>query len=1550
MSLTFTRSCLSKDQGDRVIILLNSMVKSLVGSSKPLDASLYLAENGTTLRETETVSIQDLQDIWKWNFTVPEPSQSCVHDLFTKVALRQPNMAAVCAWDGDWTYGDLHEISTRLAFHIMSLGVGVGTVVPLCFEKSKWMPIAILAVMKAGGILVALDTTQPENRLRSIVQQFQPALMLTSPQKQELANRLTDKTILILNDANVTQLAILEDKKLPAVQSSDTLYIAFTSGSTGLPKGAIITHSNFTSSVRDQQIAHGFDKTSRVYDFASYAFDISWHNSLNALTCGGCLCIPSEADRINDLPGSIQRLGATYATLTPSTARILPAATIQSLKVLSLAGEPLAVEDAKRWAAMVDTRNFYGPCECTPATTIATVESGSKHASSIGRGAGVNTWVVRPSDHDYLVPIGTVGELVIEGPLVGAGYFGEEEKTKAAFLNDPLWLLRGTSNYPGRRGRVYKTGDLVQYSTDGRLTFIGRKDEQVKVHGQRVELSEIENSILRHESVRQFACLLPKSGPFSGKLIGIYSLETNRTEGELSTIAMASGPSTIKVEETLQALLEQNLPSYMCPSVWIGLEYIPMNVSRKMDKKKLMDWLSGMEEKTYAKICHLEKSTCRDPATTDERLLREACSLVLSISVSNINLDRSFIANGGDSISAMRLVSQCRGVGIATSVTTILRSESLAIIASSVNIKQASDVTVSAVLQQKEDFNVPFGLSPIQQWFLDQLSGETIKPSSHYFNQGFYVQIHRQVSSAEISGYISKIVNHHSMLRARFQKSDNGGWVQQVLPPTDDDSLHYFESADVDTLSEISSRTAQMHQSLDIENGPLFAASLYSLQDGAQYLIMVAHHLVIDLVSWRIILQDLQTLFQYGALRSGLPFQTWNKLQSEKARTHKLDPEHVLPIKTINNNLEFWGYGEGTHSTYHSLFRRSVEIDEHITSMLLREANDAFATEPVDLILSAIWDAFFCNFSEREELTIFNEAHGREPWSDEIDLTETVGWFTTMSPLQVSRRTTGSNLANIPRIVKDQRKRLPSNGWAYFASRYLNENGVKEFQDHRSAMEVVFNYSGQFQQLEDRKSLFTKIKVDGVSDVGPALLAPALITINATITNGQTRLFFAWNPHIAHQDRINAWIDQIAPTFQSLCNKLSQREKTSRTLCDYNYLDLDYRGLDELENQIIPLIESTNSAIVDDVYPCSTMVDGMLLSQIQEPRSYKTAQSYTVQSSGPEAVCMKKLVEAWQRVVARHPALRTVFIEAVDSISAFNQIVLQSYCGEVVLLESHNEALALEMIQALPPVDYRQLKPPHRLTLCQIPDERIICRIEMSHAITDGGSTSILVDDWAKSYAGTLDLTSMLNMSRDFAQALMMTPTADKMAFWEKKLGGTELCHFPSLSHASELGVASSRASINIGGQTFVQIQKFCEEQSVTPASLFQSAWALTLSAYTGTDSVCFGYLASGRDIPVDGITEAVGAYANMLICRADISREWTGPKFVKHIHDQVIGDLSFQHCSLADVQHKLGVLKQGLFNTIISFQVHNSGKAGGKSENLKFTSNGGNNLTEVSI
>lgn len=642
--------------------------------------------------EADGLSVEQLEQLWSWNSPVPSTLEICMHDLIQEQAQARPEDIAIESWDGSFTYHDVDHLSDLFAAKLAALGVGPGANVPLCFEKSRWTAIAVLAVMKSGGTFALTDPSQPEGRLRTIVEQTGATVLITSKLQEDLGSRIApDATRLTLTQQ------LLDDVKapspLPTVPPFTNLYIQFTSGSTGRPKGVLISHVNYTSGAVPRAEAVGYTSHSRVLDFASYAFDVCIDCLLCTLSVGGCLCIPSDADRVNDLSGAIRKMHVNMAHMTPSVARVLDPDIIPSLEVLGLGGEAISAGDSSIWSKTTKVVNAYGPSECTVGCTINSDVGAESHKPhiSIGRGVGAAIWIVEPTDHEQLLPVGAVGELLVEGPIVGPGYLNEPDKTTKAFIHDPRWLLAGSPIHPGRKGRLYKTGDLVRYDTDGTILFVGRADQQVKLRGQRIELAEIEYNMRdklppgAHLAIE----VIKPGGPPGEPTLVAFIAERAGLVPEAESLLGSHTPQVQDALANMSSLLSKDLPIYMIPAAYVPLQIMPLLVSAKTDRKRLRELGSSLSRKDLASYA-ATTAPGREPSTAMEIKLAEAWRKILGTDMI-ISAQDNFFAIGGDSLRAMKLVAEARTMDISLTVAEIFSNPVL------------SDMATTAKTSVKQD-------------------------------------------------------------------------------------------------------------------------------------------------------------------------------------------------------------------------------------------------------------------------------------------------------------------------------------------------------------------------------------------------------------------------------------------------------------------------------------------------------------------------------------------------------------------------------------------------------------------------------------------------------------------------------------------------------------------------------------------------------------------------------------------------------------------------------------------------------------------------------
>ncbi|KAI9367781.1 non-ribosomal peptide synthetase [Aspergillus egyptiacus] len=624
--------------------------------------------------DTQDMPDEDLAQIWQWNKTSPAPILRCVHEICEETARQQPDGLAICAWDGELRYGELIQLATKLADWLIYLGVKPGMIVPLCFEKSMWTTVAMLAVLKAGAAFVMLDISLPTQRLQAIVESVRANLIVSSEAGEAISSSLAE-TVIAIDQRFFVDRNIPGKPCSPPVEPSSVMYLTFTSGSTGTPKGAMITHANYAAALYHQASHLGFTTESRIYDFSSYSFDATVSHAFTILAAGGCLCVPSEHDRKSKLAQSITSLRANVVALTPSVARLLDPDDTPTLESLLLIGEAVHLRDVHRWWGRLRVLNVYGPSECTPYGVINSDAESASQTTRIGKGAGMVTWVVDPENHDRLLPLGQTGELLLEGPLVGEGYLNDADRTARVFIQDPVWLRKGAPNQPGRCGqRFYKTGDLVHYNDDGSLTYIGRKDTQIKIHGQRAELQGIECCLEEHipEAEQVVVDMITVERAESGAVLAAFTqrhqTSTNVKEQESTHMEI------FQVSPDIKDVLAQRLPAFMVPSIFFSTSEIPRTLTGKLDRRKLCKLGSSCFQQYLAAQKHVEKPKPTSHVGTE---LQRIWGEVLAIDPASLGLDDNFFRLGGDSIAAMQVVSKAQKAGFELTVLDVFQYPTL---------------------------------------------------------------------------------------------------------------------------------------------------------------------------------------------------------------------------------------------------------------------------------------------------------------------------------------------------------------------------------------------------------------------------------------------------------------------------------------------------------------------------------------------------------------------------------------------------------------------------------------------------------------------------------------------------------------------------------------------------------------------------------------------------------------------------------------------------------------------------------------------------------
>ena len=644
-----------------------------------------LAKPESSISEVMTPHPDDLVDLHKRHSRLPPLVDLCIHDVIQKQAKQRPKAIAVASRDGCLSYQELLDHATQLAKALRRRGVGPEVFVPLCFHKSRWMTVAILGVLMAGGAFVQLEPAYPLARLESICETLHAPIVLCSSTTAEIAHHLAADVLVVEGNAHLEELATSSPIELPQAAPSTAAYAAFTSGSTGVPKGVVIEHRAFCTGAAAHIEQFDFGPTSRVLQFASYAFDITLVEGLSTFMAGGCLCVLAEDERTDSFVESAKKLQPSHAFLTPSFVRTLAPRDFEAMGILWLImiGEKVNPGDLASCAPNMAVINGYGPAECTPISTAHCHLRQAATPANIGWSKCGFCWIVNSRDHHRLVPIGAIGELVIEGGHVGREYFDDPDKTRAAFIDPPAWhaSVRGE----GVRSRLYKTGDLVRQLEDGSLVCVGRKGTQVKIRGQRLELEEVEiHSRPWFPGARDVVAevLIPLERTMDATLVLFVVIPPGQVaqyqRHPSSPVVLLPNETFIEAYQEARSWLRKTLPAYMVPSFFVPLSGLPQTMSGKKDRRLLRESIETLSPEDLALLVVRPFDSTTGQLSSFESKLREIWAAELNLPPTAIGRADNFFDLGGNSISAMRVAARARAQGIALLASDILIRPSLA--------------------------------------------------------------------------------------------------------------------------------------------------------------------------------------------------------------------------------------------------------------------------------------------------------------------------------------------------------------------------------------------------------------------------------------------------------------------------------------------------------------------------------------------------------------------------------------------------------------------------------------------------------------------------------------------------------------------------------------------------------------------------------------------------------------------------------------------------------------------------------------------------------
>ena len=1080
-----------------------------------------------------------------WNDTgaaVANPAY--VHHSIEKQARDRAASIAVTSQGKQLSYAELNRKANQLAHFLKKQGVQPGSLIALCTERSPEMIVAILGIIKAGAAYVPLDPAYPRERLAFMLEDTQAPILLT--QKKLLAGLPPHQARVFCLDGDWDTIAKEKDHDPDVQLSPDNLvYVIYTSGSTGKPKGVLVTHGNLAHSIAAR--ATYYPGTVRGFVLlSSFAFDSSVAGIFWTLCQGGALLLPEqgaeqEPERIAE---AVHAIKASHILCLPSVYQLLLRHTsprlLSSLNTVIVAGEPCPITlMAQHRQHLPGTRvyNEYGPTEAAVWSTVYEIPADTdQHRVPIGRPIP-NAQVYILDANLQPVPIGVAGEVYIGGPGVARGYLNRPDLTSEKFVANPF--KHDTDE------RLYRTGDLARYLADGNIDFLGRIDHQVKIRGYRIELGEIETALRRHAAISEAVMVAREDSKShdssvsgSKRLVG-YAVATS-----------AQRPSPSELRDFLKA----SLPDYMIPSIIVLLDEMPLTPNGKIDLKALPDpdRLRSGSGNTFA-----------EPTNETERKLAEIWSEVLG--QKTIGIHDNFFEVGGDSILSILIIARAKQAGIHITPRQVFQYSTIAELATVAGA--ATEIKMDQGLVSGE-----FPLTPIQRWFFDQEM-----PNPHHWNQPAMLLVPDDLDLELLHGAFERLMVHHDILRARFSR-DGEGWKQEIAETATAPEILRFDFSGLSEsqrIEAITSAVTDLQSGLDITQGRIIRVAHFALSPGQHgRLCVVPHHLVMDGVSWRILLEDLGTA--YRQLKQGHAIRLPAKTTSYKTWAEHLT--RYADSMSLRAELDFWtqeaaskGFSiptdfHGGDNTVASEQKLRVVLTAEETQTLLKRVPPVYNTQIDDLLLTAMATTF-SRWTGSDTLALSMEGHGREIAESNIDLTRTVGWFTSHFPVRLTLNSKHSG--DTIKSIKEQLRRVPNRGIGFAVLRYLCPDSAVAGQ-LRSANQspVLYNYLGQFNRSESSDSFFGLTSESCGPDHDPAGPRSHLLEINAMVFDDRLHIDWVYSENLHAAASIQRLADEYMETLRNLISHCLSSEAGGFSPSDFPEANLDQAGLDDLLRQL----------------------------------------------------------------------------------------------------------------------------------------------------------------------------------------------------------------------------------------------------------------------------------------------------------------------------------------------------------------------------------------------
>lgn len=1452
----YNTAAFRKDHICSVGRMLATIIEQMVEQPSQTISSLRL----TSDHETNDLMCIGSGTKQEWKGTVAE--------MFTRQAFMYPGRMAVVTEDGvEVTYGQLHKKIKNLGMILSAAGCTKGNAIGVHTGNTVYTVIALMAIHRIGAVYVPLDMALPNQRLLHIIKDAGVNTVLVQSGTHELFAGFAGT--IVQADTNYDCPCMDDLSSHP--ETNDIAYIIYTSGTTGLPKGVPIKHKSIADRIAYHNDYLPIDHTDKILQFGSVAFDASLVEIFMALTTGATLVLIAKAckENVELLKEKINATGVTTAIFPPAYLKLLSAGELPSLKKIISTGEAAILPDVLAHAQHRKVVNGYGPTETCVGASFHMVdvaredEYRQRGALPIGKPFS-DTRVYVVGNHTKLLPQGCTGELCIAGPGLSPGYLNRTELTDEKFIINPFSTEEGYA-------RMYCTGDAGYWNEHGELEYEGRIDQQVQVRGMRIEPAEMEKLILQQPGITEVLVVQAEIA------------------GEQRLLSYVQAANEIN-EQNIRSYLQDRVPAYMIPWKFIQLDHFPRNAAGKIDRNNLP--IPEVDEEIDSVVQPVTKAE-QDLATALSALMRKDA----------VSMYGHFLEMGGDSIKAIQLISRLYRLGWKLELKDVFRYPVLK------DMALYMQGTLQVADQRVVEGEVP--LSPIQLDFFERRLRH-----QHHFNQSILLKHDARLDAGVIEQVFRKLFEHHDALRMVYDVHD--GKLQQLNKGLD--LLPVVGEIDLKEVTnpgdELTKYAQRLQESFSLSTGPLLKAAIFRMPDSDRLLIC-AHHLVVDGVSWRIIMEDVGTLYEQAmhAKPLQLPsktdsFKIWaeqlyqyaasESCAAERSYWHEntVTDDELLPLTTT-------GLPQG-------VTRVGFDLDEQQTADLLTNTNHAYRTEVNDILLSALGQAFSDVFNT-DKIFVALEGHGREG-KVTADVTRTVGWFTSVYPVALVasyKLNTGLHI----RTIKEQLRSVPDKGTGFGILGYIN----KEFAT-QCEPQVLFNYLGQVEGDSEQSGFALATEYAGPNThPEEKILYPIVVT--AMVLHGKLKVSCRYDVSTVKAS-VAAHISELLE--RSLTRIIAHCSSRSHTQITPSDLVAPIATMDRLEN-INKKYETLCGTSITDLYPLSPMQEGMLFHELidNESGAYIYQVSYRIKGK----VNVKAVAHTANLLAKRHDILRTVFhYKDTDHLL---QAVLADRPVEFSyhVLEDNAQAQLKSFLEEDKGKTFDLEKDPlFRLALLKLSTEEYMFVWTCHHILMDGWCMGILISEFRDLYESVVSgKPSRLPQPapfRNYIQWLQQSNREKAFDYWNDYLQEYE--SNISLQHhqceRQKPGYDAGHHSQQLTSEQTKKLKELCYQSGATLYDCMTALWGILLCKYNHCTDAVFGTIVSGRPPMVDGIERMLGLFINMIPMRIRYNSTTLFANLLSGLRTAAAAGEQFHHCSLAQLQSRTA-LKNHPFDHFIELE-----------------------------